>query len=63
MLQLLSNLFQRRPARIFRRLGAIALFLIQVAPAMWAQAFAVLAADGLQRQRQQDLLPQNILKE
>ena len=63
VLQLLSYLFQRRPARIFRRFGAIALFLIQVAPAMWAQALAVLAADRLQRQCQQDLLPQNILKE
>jgi hypothetical protein len=63
MLQFLSNVFQRRPARIFRRFGAIALFLIQIAPAMWAQTFAVLAADRLQRQRQQDLLPQNVFKE
>ena len=30
---------------------------------MWTQTFAVLAADRLQRQRQQDLLPQNIFQE
>jgi len=57
VLQLLSDIFQCRPARIFRRLGTIALFLIQIAPAMWAQAFAILAADRLQRYRQQDLFP------
>jgi hypothetical protein len=61
--QLLSNISQRRPAGIVQRFGAIALFLIQITPAMWAQTLAVFAADCLQRQRQENLLPQNIFQE
>src|SRR5436305_8389008 len=63
MFQLLANVFQRQPAWVLDRFGAVALLLVQVAPAMRAQTFAVLAANGLYGQCQQNLLPQDILKE
>ena len=63
VLQLLSKIFQRRPARVLQRLSAIALLLIQVPAAMRAQTFAVLTADRLQRKRQQNLLSQDIFQE
>ena len=48
VLQLLSNVLQRFPARIFHRFGAVALSLIQVLAAMRTQAFAIFAADRFQ---------------
>ena len=63
MLELFANIFQRRPAWIFKRLGATALFEIEVATAMDAQSAAILAADRLEGQRQQDLFPQYLLEQ
>jgi hypothetical protein len=51
VLQLLSNISQRRPARIFHRFCAVALFQIQVLAAMRAQAAAIVAANRLQWER------------
>src|SRR6266513_966819 len=63
VLQLLLDIFQRRPARIFQRLGAIALFQIKVLPAMRAKALTILAADCPEWKGQQHLLPQHIFQQ
>src|SRR5271154_6574949 len=53
LIQFTSNLFQRRPPRIFQlvRAGTRA-FVIQILPAMRAHSLAVLAANRFQRDRQ-----------
>jgi len=50
VLQLLFDIFQRRPAWVIKRFGAIALFQIQVFTAMRAQTFAIVPANSFQRQ-------------
>jgi len=56
VIQFAANIFERRPARIFHRFLAIALFNIQVLAAVRTKALTVIAADRLQGQRQQNLL-------
>ena len=63
LIQLISYLFQRRPARIFHLIHARALILIQILAAMRTQTLAVFAANRLQRQRQQHLLAQRIFEQ
>ncbi len=63
MIQLAANIFQRRPARILRRLGAGARFDIQVLAAVRAKPFAVVATDDFQGKSQQDLLLQDIFQQ
>src|SRR3954470_15683918 len=58
-----ADIFQRRPARIFYFSGAGTLFLVQILAALRTQPLAVCAAGNLQRQREQNLLTQHILKQ
>ena len=55
MLLLAANLFQRRPAWIFLRLGAGTAFKIQIHAAMRAQPLAILTADRLEGHGEIDL--------
>src|SRR5690349_8758702 len=62
-LQLISNLAQRSPTRIAGTLFTVTLFLVQVASAARAQTFAIFAAHGLDRRREQYLLAQDVFQE
>src|SRR5467141_721952 len=59
-LQLIANTLQSRPAQIFTLLCALARFQIPVTPAGWAKSLTIRLAKYLQRNRQQNLLPQHI---
>src|SRR6202012_1874350 len=61
--QLLANIFQSSPARIWHGAHAITAFHIQVPAALRTQPFAVGAAKLPWRQRQQYLLFQNIFQQ
>src|SRR5580693_601358 len=63
LIQFRAYFFQRRPARIFDFIHARALHFVQVLAALRTQTFAIFAAKGLQRQRQQQLLTQNVFEQ
>src|SRR5258708_17402544 len=63
LIQLVSYLFQRRPSWILDFVHARALNLVQVLAAVRTQAFADLAANRLQWQRQQHLLAQRVFQQ
>src|SRR5215469_12789252 len=63
MLQSAPYFLQRRPPGILHLGRARTLFLIQILAALRTQSLAILAARDLQRQGQQQLLAQYILKQ
>src|SRR5271169_819894 len=63
LIQLIPYLFQRRPPRVFHLDHARALNFIQILAAVRTQPFAIVAANRLQRQRQQHLLAQHVFQQ
>src|ERR1700691_5260992 len=62
LIQLIAYFLQCRPARILDRIHARALTFIQIPAAVRTETFTIIAADCLQRQRQQYLLAQRVLE-